>query len=52
MLSEKGGWGSGGGVDVRIKGYALWMGSVFFKQKFFVLAVGPSRGTAGLGVGL
>ena len=37
---------------MRIKGYAGWMGSVFFKQKFLVLAVGPSRGAAGLGVGL
>ena len=39
---------------MRIKGYVGWMGSVFlfFLQKFLVPAVGPSRGAAGLGVGL
>ena len=36
-------------MDVRIKGYAGWMGSVFlFLQKFLVLAAGPSRGAVGL----
>ena len=50
MCSERG----GGGVDVRIKGYAGWMRSIFlfFSTKFLVLAVGPSRGAVGLGVGL
>ena len=38
---------------MRLKGCAGWVGSVFlfFKQKFLVLADGPSRGAAGLGVG-